>query len=124
MVEPRLTPSTFRDAQGIERLAARTFWFERAPEVTCPAGHRLHVSTHSLVEFSTKCRYSDARDRQQTCGRCIYVVTDWNGGDGGSLNLIVEVTSDEILVMRRLTMSQKLQFLGLKRGGSHAVQAG
>lgn len=121
MAELRTTPTTFRDAQGIERIGARAFWMQRAPDVSCPAGHRLHVSTHSLVEFSTKCRYQD--NQRHTCGRCIYVVTDWNAGDGSSLNLIVEVTEDEIRVLRRLSIAQKLQFLGLSRS-AHATQAG
>lgn len=122
MAIPPSDAAMYRDHDGVQRLGARTYWFQRAPEVTCPAGHRLHVSTHSLVEFTTRCRYTDARDRSRTCGRCIYVVTEWATSNGSIFNLIVEVTEDEIRVMRRLAMAEKFTFLGLSPTGPHAAQ--
>lgn len=114
-VPPQLDAGTYRDAQGVQRLGARTYWFQRAPEVTCPAGHRMHVSTHSLVEFTTRCRFSK-------CGRWVYVVTEWATSNGSIFNLIVEVTEDEIRVMRRLAMAEKFTFLGLSPTGPHAAK--
>lgn len=120
--QPTPEVGSYRDAQGDQRLAVRAFWLQRDPEVSCPAGHRLHVSTHSLVEFSTKCRYTDARDRSRSCGRCVYVLTDWMAGDGSKFNLIVEVTEDEIRVMRRLAVGQKFVYLGLTPKVPYAAQ--
>ncbi len=122
MAIPPSDAGTYRDAAGLLRIGARRVWVERSPEVTCPSGHRLHVSTHSLAEFTTRCRYTD-RHRSCTCGLCIYVLVDWMVRNGTTFNLIAEVTPDEIRVMRRLTLAEKLTFLGLSPTGPHADQA-
>lgn len=119
-----LPDSRYRDAAGDERLVARAMWLQRAPDLWCPAGHRLSQTTLSLVEFTLRCHHHATRDvRSGSCGRCVYVVTDWKGEDSSTFNLVVEVTSDEIRRMRRFTMQQKLTYLGLTPRGPRADQA-
>lgn len=119
-----LPESRYRDAAGDERLVARAMWLQSAPELVCPAGHRQPMTDLSLHEFTLQCRYYPHSGQQGArCGRCVYVITDWKGADGSSFNLVVEVTSDEVRRMRRLTMAQKLAYLGLTPRGPRADQA-